>query len=67
MRAKVGDRLVIKGHKVGTLEKYAEILEVRGDRGQPPYIVRWEDGREGLIFPGSDAVVQHRKAKSSTR
>ena len=59
MRAQVGDRLVIKGHRIYENDRDAEILEVRGPSGGPPYRVRWsEDGRETLIFPGSDAQVQ---------
>lgn len=66
MRAKVGDRLVIKGHKVGNLDKDAEILEVRGEEGSPPYLVRWsEDGHEALVFPGSDAIIEHRRKASA--
>ena len=60
MKAKVGDRLVIKGHYVGAPDRDAEILEVRGEDGGPPYIVRWEEtGHETLFFPGSDAVIEH--------
>lgn len=66
MRAKVGDRLVIRGHKVGNLDRDAEILEVRGEDGSPPYLVRWsEDGHEALVFPGSDAVIEHRRKASA--
>ncbi len=60
MRASVGDRLVIRGHRVGEPEREAVILEVRGPSGAPPYLVRWSaDGQEGLVFPGPDAHVQH--------
>lgn len=60
MQASKGDRLVIKSHQVGEPDRDAEVLEVRGDRGAPPYLVRWsEDGHVGLVFPGSDATVQH--------
>lgn len=60
MHAKVGDRIIIKGHHVGEHDKDAEILEVRGSDGSPPYVVRWsDDGHEGLFFPGSDARLQH--------
>ena len=60
MRAKVGDRVVIKGHHVGEPDRDAEILEVRGTDGGPPYVVRWEeDGHEGFFFPGPDAMIQH--------
>jgi hypothetical protein len=35
-----------------------EILEVRGGGGNPPYLVRFDDGHEGLVFPGTDATVE---------
>lgn len=51
---------MIKGHHVGEPDRDAEILEVRGPEGRPPYLVRWsDDGHEGLFFPGPDAVVEH--------
>ncbi len=60
MKAAVGDRIVIKGHHIGEHERDAEILEVRGADGGPPYVVRWDDdGHEGLFFPGPDASVEH--------
>lgn len=60
MRAAVGDRLVIKPHHLGEPERGAQIMGVRGENGSPPFLVRWEeDGREGLFFPGSDAIVEH--------
>ena len=67
MHAKAGDRLVIQGHRVGEHGKEAEILEVHGDNGGPPFLVRWaDDGHEGLIFPGSDANVERRR-RATTR
>ena len=60
MQATIGDRLVMKGHRLGEHGRDGEILEVRGEDGGPPYLVRWEDnGRESLLFPGSDALVDH--------
>jgi hypothetical protein len=59
MNAQVGDRIVIKGDHIGEPGRDGEVLEV-GPDGGPPYRVRWEDsGREGVFFPGPDAVVQH--------
>jgi hypothetical protein len=58
MQAKVGDRLVVEGHTVGSARREGEILEVRGKDGGPPYLVRWDDGHEGLTFPGSDAHLR---------
>ncbi len=59
MKARVGDRIVIHGHRVGEAVKDCEILEVRGEEGGPPYLVRWSsDGHEGLFFPGPDASIE---------
>lgn len=57
MQANVGDRLVVEGRTVDESRREGEIVEVRGDRGGPPYVVRWSDGHEGLTFPGPDAHV----------
>jgi hypothetical protein len=59
MHAYVGDRLIVRGHRVGDPDQLGEILEIRGDEGRPPYVVRWSsDGRVGLVFPGSDAFIE---------
>lgn len=57
MRAQVGDRLVRESNKVDSPRNSGEIIEVRGADGSPPYMVRWTDGHEGLVFPGPDAHV----------
>jgi hypothetical protein len=60
MRAQVGDKLVVVGHHVGDHGREAEILEVHGADGAPPYLVRWtEDDHHALVFPGSDAIIEH--------
>ncbi len=60
MHASVGDRIIIKGHRISEPDRDCEVLEVRGAEGEPPYLVRWaDDGHEALFFPGSDASVQH--------
>jgi len=60
LRAAPGDRLVIKRHHMGEHERDAEILEVLGEEGAPPYLVRWDDdGTVSECFPGSDAYVDH--------
>lgn len=57
MQAKVGDKLLVHGRKVGDAEQHSTIIEVRGSDGSPPYLVRHADGSEGLVFPGPDCVV----------
>jgi len=58
VKAKVGDKIIVKGHHLGEPDRDAVVLEVHGADGDPPYVVRWsEDGHEGLYFPGNDATV----------
>ena len=57
MRAQVGDRLVVEGMKVDAPRHEGEVLEVHGQDGGPPYLVRWSDGHEVLTFPGADARI----------
>ena len=59
MHATRGDRLVIQGNHVGEPLRDGEIIEVRGKDGAPPYLVRWEDGHEGLCYPPPEAKLQH--------
>ena len=57
MQADVGDQLVIESRTVDAPRKVGEVLEVHGADGGPPYVVRWSDGHEGLMFPGADAHI----------
>ena len=58
MRAHTGDVLIVNGNTVGHGERRGTILEVRSPDGSPPYRVRWNDGHEGLAFPGPDAHIE---------
>ena len=58
MQATVGDKLHIRGRNVGTADRYAEVIEVRGENGAPPYLVRFSDGHETLVYPGPDCLVE---------
>ena len=57
MQATIGARLRIHGTKVGDPTQEGEIIEVHGSHGAPPYLVRFEDGHEGLVVPGPDCEV----------
>jgi hypothetical protein len=58
MHAHKGDRIVIRGHRIGEPSRDCEVLEVRGNDGAPPYVVRWDDtGQVALYYPGVDAVI----------
>jgi Domain of unknown function (DUF1918) len=59
MHAVVGDRLHVHAKIVGQADRVGEIIEVHGSGGEPPYLVRFDDGHTGLVFPGPDAIVEH--------
>jgi hypothetical protein len=58
MYATVGDRILVHGRTVGATERRGEIIEVRGSDGKPPYLVKFADGQESLIFPGPDSEIE---------
>jgi hypothetical protein len=57
-RAQAGDLIVVHGHRIGEPGRTCEILEVLGAGEHECYRVRWDDGRESIITPGSDAVIR---------
>jgi len=63
MRAKVGDELTVRGRLQGDEDRHGEIIEIHGEDGAPPYLVRWRDHHESLFFPSSDTVVEHHPAR----
>lgn len=62
MKATAGERILIHGRSVGTVDRHGEIVEVRGDNGEPPYLVRFDDGHESLVFPGTDFEIERASA-----
>jgi hypothetical protein len=67
VKAHAGDHLTIKGHRVGEPERTGEILDVRDEGEETRYLVRWEDGHEAWLYPGSDAVVEPKKKRAAGR
>ncbi len=60
MQAHQGDRVVIKGHRIGEADRKGEVLESRGPDSSAPFLVRWDDsGHTTLLFPGTDALIEH--------
>jgi len=60
MQATVGDHIHMFSRSVGMVDRQGEIVEVRGANGEPPYLVHFEDGHDGLVYPGPDCIVEHR-------
>ena len=58
MHATVGDTLVMHGKTVGKADERCVVLEVRGDGGGPPFLVRHPDGHQGLVYPGPETSVE---------
>ena len=58
MEAAQGDRIIVHGRTVGATDRHGVILEVRGEGGSPPYVVRFDDGHETVVFPGGDFSVE---------
>jgi hypothetical protein len=67
MQAVVGDRFHVRGKIVGHAERTGEIIEVRGTGGEPPYLVRFDDGHTSLVFPGPDATIEHPRRKGKKK
>lgn len=56
MSGKAGDRIVVESETVGTPSREGEILEVIEGSIGVRYRIRWEDGHESLLTPGSGAA-----------
>jgi hypothetical protein len=66
MKAKPGDRIIIAPPRIETPVREGEIVETRGPGGTPPFVVRWSDGHEGLLFPGPGSGVRVQVAGADT-
>jgi hypothetical protein len=62
MEARVGDRLVMEGKKVGQAPRSGEVVRVEGTPSRPRYWVRWDDGHESLVTPAAGVRVEPRHA-----
>ena len=67
MQAKVGDELTVKGRHRGDEDRHGEIIEIHGENGAPPYLIRWRDEHASLFFPSSDTVVEHHPTSAPDR
>jgi len=57
MYAEIGDTLVREGERTQFGERLGVVVEVRGNAGRPPYLVRSPDGREALLYPDPGVFV----------
>ncbi len=59
MKASVGDRVIVHGRSVGSRELTGEVIEIRGHEETPLLVVRYDDGHEAILSPGSDCEIRH--------
>ncbi|GAA2973073.1 hypothetical protein JOD63_000190 [Microbacterium terrae] len=59
MHAEVGDRVVIHGRVVGAVGRAGVVVDVRGTEEIPLLVVRYDDGHEAILSPGSDCEIRH--------
>ncbi|MGH3080355.1 MAG: DUF1918 domain-containing protein [Gaiellaceae bacterium] len=57
-QGRAGDLVVVTAHSLGDTERIGEIREVLGTPDHVHYRVLWEDGRETLFYPSSDATIR---------
>jgi len=57
-QARVGDLVIVEGHRIGEARRTGEILEVLGTAGHAHYRVRWDDEHESVFYPSNDATIQ---------
>jgi hypothetical protein len=67
MQAKVGDELTVRGRHQGDEDRHGKIIEIHGEDGAPPYLVRWQDDHESIFFPTAGTVVEHHPASKPAR
>ena len=66
-RARVGDLVIVEGHRVGEARRIGEILDVLGEAGHEHYRVRWDDDHESVFYPSSDSTIQKAEPRKKRR
>lgn len=59
MKAAVGDRVRIHGRTVGAADRVGVVTGFRGTEQSPLLVVRYDDGHEAILSPGSDCEITH--------
>jgi hypothetical protein len=58
MRAHAGDHIILAPVTVDGPIRDGEVIEARGPDDSAPFLVRWSDGHDGLIYPGPGSVLR---------
>jgi len=65
-RPHAGDVVTVDGRRVGDGGRLGEILEATGEPGHERLRIRWEDGRESVLYPGGDVRIYPRRGSHGT-
>lgn len=60
MHARAGDRIILAAERLDLPTRSGRVTEARGPDHGPPFLVAWDDGHTGLLFPGPGAILQVR-------
>ena len=55
-----GDVVEVNGRRVGDPGRMGELLEVLGAPEHRHFLVRWEDGRESVLYPGEGTTIRNK-------
>ena len=58
MKAHAGDRIILAPVTVDGPFRDGEVIEARGPDDSAPFLVRWNAGHSGLIYPGPGSVLR---------
>ena len=62
-RVEPGDIVETSGRHVGDVRRTGEIAAVLGDDDHLHYLVRWENGRESILYPREGTTIRPRDPK----
>jgi hypothetical protein len=65
-QAQIGDEVAVGSKRFHGGGRRGKIVEILGSPEREYYRVRWEDGRETLYYPGSDAVLVPSRPRKAT-
>lgn len=65
MKAHPGDRILPAASHFDRPTREGDVLEVEGEDGKPPYLVRWSKGHLGLLPPGPDRVQRVQRVQAA--
>lgn len=56
----VGERVVVTTHRIGGHRRAGKVVEVIAEPGHERCRIRWDDGRESVVYPGPDLTIEPR-------